>query len=124
MVRVLIVDDSESMTALVAAFMEDLGWTYEVASDGLEGLQKMHHNRPDVVLSDVQMDVLDGIAMGNRMRESPELESIPLIIMSTLAEYAEEAMNIRGAFFWLKEGDPAALYRLLKLIFPDEPISV
>jgi CheY-like chemotaxis protein len=58
--RVLVVDDEEDVRSFVRLILEDAGYEVETAMDGREGLKAIHLSRPDLVLLDLMMPVMDG----------------------------------------------------------------
>ena len=83
--RVLIVDDeTESRTLL----RELLGTGYEIceATDGTEGLARAEQFRPDVILLDVRMPGLDGYEVCRGLKGNPELEAIPVIMVTAVED--------------------------------------
>jgi len=79
--RVLIIDDSPAALRLLEAIFQD---RYDVvtARDGVEGLAKVHHTRPDLVITDSVMPGLDGFSLLRRLRANPATEKIPVIILT------------------------------------------
>jgi two-component system cell cycle response regulator DivK len=76
---VLVVDDSKDNREVAALLLESSGFDAITASNGLEGLIAAHYTRPDVVLMDVAMPVLDGIQATRLLRASPATQSIHVI---------------------------------------------
>jgi signal transduction histidine kinase len=85
---VLLVDDNQDMREYVAGLLRPL-WRVEVASDGLKALALVHELRPNLVLTDVMMPGLDGFGLLKAIRENPETEAIPVVMLSARA--GEEA---------------------------------
>ncbi len=75
---VLIVDDDRHIVGLLAALLEDEGYVVRKAYDGLSALQEAAIAPPDLVLSDVAMPRLNGIALAHRLRE----RGIPVVLLS------------------------------------------
>lgn len=77
----LIVEDNlDNLTALKAVLGK--GYTVKEASDGEQGWEMMQSERPDLVLTDIMMPKLDGLALTRRAKGSPELKDIPIIAIS------------------------------------------
>jgi len=79
---VLVVDDDEDLRM---AIYEALSPQYRVilAADGLDGYEKAHeHPSPDLIIVDISMPRLDGLAMARRIRETEALRRIPIVFMS------------------------------------------
>ncbi|HBT38638.1 MAG: response regulator [Pseudothermotoga sp.] len=80
--RVLVVDDSDVLRKIVSFNLTKEGYVVEEARDGVEGLEKMKSNKPDLVILDVMMPHLNGFEVLKRMRADPELLNIPVIILT------------------------------------------
>jgi signal transduction histidine kinase len=85
---ILAVDDNADMREYLLAL---LGWRFNVitAENGLEALKKVAHDRPDLVLTDVMMPEMDGMALLSTLRRNPTTQAIPVIMLSARA--GEEA---------------------------------
>ncbi len=85
---VLIVEDTNTMAALIQVYL--MGWPVEfrVAKNGKEGLLMAMEKKPDLVLSDVQMPILDGFALCAAMRADPKLHHVPLVLLTSLTDEA------------------------------------
>lgn len=80
--RVLVVDDDPSVRDLVARHLNRDGYRVETAADGQLALAKAKSFNPDVITLDLMMPHLDGWAVLDRLKHDPELENIPVIILS------------------------------------------
>lgn len=92
--RVLLIDDSRDVLSLMKLDMERLGYVVSTACDGASGLRAAICERPDAVISDIMLPDMDGLELVRRMREIPELSSIPAIALTglSLRQDAEEAL--------------------------------
>ena len=68
MARILIIDDDAALLDVLCMAMEDEGHTVLVASDGRAGLERIRSERPDLVVSDVNMPRLDGFSLCKELR--------------------------------------------------------
>ena len=105
MLRVLIVDDEVSARTLVSNLLLQLPECTVVgeAANGLQALKKVDELRPNVVLADVVMPEMDGIALASRLRdEYPEIQVIMLTMYSDFS-YAVEAMRCGAIDYILKD---------------------
>ncbi|MBI5835697.1 MAG: response regulator [Candidatus Eisenbacteria bacterium] len=84
--KVLTVDDSKTSRAVVAHTLAQLGLTVIQASDGAEGLEFMRASKPDLVIADVQMPTMDGMAMLTAKARDPIIAGIPVIMLTALAD--------------------------------------
>ena len=84
--EVLIVDDSEENVAFMSEILEDLGHSHRVARNGKEGMQALQEKRPDLVLLDIMMPRKSGVKVFQEMKRDPNLEKVPIIIVTGLGE--------------------------------------
>lgn len=83
--RVLVVDDNHDMRAYVSRLLTEAGYKVEAVGDGLAALALAQQWKPDLVVSDVMMPLLDGYGLLARWRAEPSLKSIPFILLSARA---------------------------------------
>jgi len=81
--KVLIVDDSPTIRAALRSLVEKMGHTVIEAEDGSKGLTIYGRDRPDLVLIDVVMPIMDGYEAARQMRQSLPDEWIPIIFLSS-----------------------------------------
>ena len=91
--RVLIVDDFEDNRVMYAEFLRFSGYEVSEASNGLEAVQMAAALRPDLVVMDLSLPVLDGWEATRRLKENPSTRGIPVV---ALTGHAFEAHS-RGA---------------------------
>jgi PAS domain S-box-containing protein len=98
--KVLIVDDEELIRLNLRALLEDFGYRVAEAADGREGLDAFDRERPDLVLADLRMPVMDGLSMIAGLREkSPET---PVIVISGAGIVREAVDSLRlGAWDYI-----------------------
>lgn len=87
--KILIVDDEPDMVMLLKQFLEHKGYEVISAADGAEGLQKTISEKPNLVLLDTRMPVMNGWDMLERLRKHPDSENvkdIPVIMVTGLYE--------------------------------------
>jgi two-component system chemotaxis sensor kinase CheA len=88
-VRVLVVDDSLTTRTLEKNILAAAGFDVLVAADGREGLRVARRERPDIVVADVDMPRLDGLAMTRQLKADDETRHVPVILV-TAAESPEQ----------------------------------
>ena len=105
--RVLVVDDSDNMRGEIRALLEDAGFEVWEGSHGAEGVMLARELRPDVVVMDVRMPILDGIAAtGFLSRELPDTQ---VIVFSAFDDpILAHAARTAGASHFLIKGVSAA----------------
>ena len=92
MTTVLVVDDEPLIAMALEAALEDAGYRVATAANGRQGLERLAEApRPDLVLLDMMMPVMNGPAMLAAMAADPELARIPVVVLSSLPEEAIRA---------------------------------
>jgi len=92
MATVLVVDDEPLIAMALEAALEDAGYGVATAANGRQGLERLAEApRPDLVLLDMMMPVMNGPAMLAAMAADPELAGIPVVVLSSLPEEAIRA---------------------------------
>jgi two-component system chemotaxis sensor kinase CheA len=104
--RVLLVDDSPIARATEGALVKALGHSVEEAQDGEEALAKVQINTYDLILTDVQMPKMDGFSLTRRLKTTPAVARIPVIILSSLASPEDKRRGLEaGADGYLVKGE-------------------
>jgi len=94
--RVLLAEDSLIAREVEKRMLEAAGFAVEVAIDGQDALDKLKLFKPDVIITDIEMPRLDGFGLVQRVRNMPELSSVPIMVIST-RESAEDRMRALDA---------------------------
>jgi two-component system chemotaxis response regulator CheY len=82
--KLLIVEDNVQVREMLAVALGDAGFIIVTADDGYAGLACAWRERPDLILTDVEMPNLDGIRMIERLRHVKELRGIPVLVLSSV----------------------------------------
>jgi len=88
--RVLIVEDQEDLRDILSLALEGAGYIVIEAENGRQGVEKVTAERPDLVLMDIQMPVLDGYDATREIKASPEHSQTPVIAVSSYAMKGDE----------------------------------
>jgi len=115
MTTILIVDDEEMNLILVQEILNANGYETLVASDGKAGCEAALERHPDLILMDVRMPVLDGIAALARLRSHADTRAIPVIALTAYA-MKEDQERIRASGFDACLFKPIKIDELLALI--------
>jgi DNA-binding response OmpR family regulator len=109
--RILAVDDEMVTARLMQYHLSRAGYEVTLAHDGVEALEKVQESRPDLIILDVMMPRLDGFEVIRQLKDNPDTEQIPVIMLTARSE-AEDALQgyDSGAQWYLaKPFDPEVL---------------
>ena len=90
--KVLIIDDDMSVLRLLKRSMEKAGYDVAVAASGVEGLKKLYAQRPDIVVLDVMMPVVDGWDICRRIRE---ISDVPVIMLTAKSDEKDKVKGFK-----------------------------
>jgi DNA-binding response OmpR family regulator len=113
MARILVVDDEPDILLMLRMSLEDEGHEVFLAPDGAAGLERLAEHRPDLVVLDVMMPVLDGFGMLERKRESGD--ATPVVMLSAKADI-DRATELGAVEFVSKPFDLDRLVALIETI--------
>ncbi|KEF06863.1 MULTISPECIES: response regulator transcription factor [Streptomyces] len=120
MIRVLLADDQLLVRAGFRALLDAQPGIEVVgeAADGEEALIALREQRPDVVLMDIRMPVLDGLAATRQITEDPRLSVVKVVMLTTfeMDEYVFEAIRAGAAGFLVKDTEPEELVRAVRAV--------
>ncbi|MER6629383.1 response regulator transcription factor [Streptomyces sp. NPDC000987] len=120
MIRVLLADDQSLVRAGFRALLDaqpDIEVAGE-AADGEEALREVRELRPDVVLMDIRMPLLDGLAATRRITEDAWSRDVRVVMLTTfeLDEYVFEAIRAGASGFLVKDTEPDELLRAVRAV--------
>jgi DNA-binding NarL/FixJ family response regulator len=119
-IRVVLADDQALVRAGFRALLDsepDIEVVGE-ASDGAHAVRLARQTRPDVVLMDIRMPGVDGLAATREIAADPDLATVRIVILTTfeLDEYVAEALRVGAAGFLVKDTDPVELVRGVRVV--------
>ena len=88
---VLLVDDEFGNIDVLSIALEEEGYRVMTAANGRQGLERLREQKPDVVITDFMMPLMDGAEMAHAIRADPAVRAIPIVIMSAVTEAAVRA---------------------------------
>ncbi|MER6559625.1 response regulator transcription factor [Streptomyces sp. NPDC001027] len=126
MIRVLLADDQSLVRAGFRALLDaqpDIEVAGE-AADGQEAVRAVRELRPDVVLMDIRMPVLDGLAATRRITDDETLGQVRVVMLTTfeLDEYVFEAIRSGASGFLVKDTEPDELLRAVRAVMAGDAL--
>ena len=118
MTKILAVDDSASMRQMVAFTLSGAGYDVTDACDGQQALDSAKSQQFDVVVSDVNMPVMDGITLIKELRNLPQYRTTPLLLLTTESSGNKKMEGKQaGATGWIvKPFNPEQLLKTIKRV--------
>ena len=89
--RILVVEDQEDNRTILRDLLTHAGFTVLEAVTGEEGVRAAEAHRPDLILMDIQLPVVDGYEATRRIKARPELRAIPIVAVTSYALSGDEA---------------------------------
>ena len=87
--KVLVVDDNDQNLELLVAYLETLGCGIATAADGIEALDKVGQDPPDLILLDIMMPRMSGFEVCRKIKSDPQTRDIPIIMVTALNELGD-----------------------------------
>ncbi|MFH6787369.1 MULTISPECIES: response regulator [Methylobacterium] len=102
MATVLAVDDSMSIRQMIKVVLGPAGHTVIEAEDGADGIAKARSGAPNLVITDLNMPVMNGLEMIKNLRTMPALTGVPILFLSTESdESIKQQAKAAGATGWI-----------------------
>lgn len=119
--RILVVEDTEDNRQIIRDLLTSVGYELVEAADGVEGLAMAQSHRPDLILMDIQLPVMDGYEATRRIRTIPELAGVPIIAVTSYALSGDEAKaRVAGCDGYIaKPFSPRELLAKIREFLPD-----
>jgi DNA-binding response OmpR family regulator len=92
MASILLIDDDENLLDALSMTFEDAGYQVTCAKDGIQGLERIAEDSPDVVVCDVNMPGLDGFALCRKIREQGN--QVPFLLLTSRDNEIDEALGL------------------------------
>lgn len=123
--RILVVDDERHIVRLVQVNLERAGYEILTAYDGIEALEKVKTESPDMVVLDVMMPRMDGFEVLKNLQADPRYQNIPVIMLTAKAQDADifKGWSSGVSSYLTKPFNPRELLVFVERIFQsmDEP---
>ncbi len=113
--RILLIDDNPVTREAISMILAGAGYCVALANNGADALHRLReHRRPDLILLDLAMPVLDGQHFRREQQQDQELGSIPIVIFSGVEGADEEAVALGAAGCMRKPVDPGRLLEVVR----------
>ena len=114
--RILVVEDQEDLRGILRDLFTRSGYTVTEAADGAAGVASAKSDRPDIILMDIQMPVIDGYEATRQIKADPALTQTPIVAISSFAMKGdEEKARAAGCDHYVtKPYSPIALLRMIR----------
>ncbi|MFZ0034796.1 MAG: response regulator [Sedimentisphaerales bacterium] len=121
--RILVIDDEKDILRIVAFTLQNWGYEVITANNGQEGLNKISAEKPDLILLDAGMPVMNGFQMLEQVRNNPDWQDIPVIMLTAHSDpkTIENALAYGIVDYITKPFDPMELReRIEKALSPSK----
>ncbi|KAB2889445.1 MAG: response regulator [Desulfobulbaceae bacterium] len=119
--KVLLVDDDPDFVEAIKVIVENGGYDVRVAYDGAEGLEAVAKDKPDLIVLDVMMPVMNGHETCARLKADPATAKIPIILLTAVADRVttstythRDMLESEAEDYMPKPVEPAELLNLIK----------
>lgn len=104
--KVLLVEDEENIAKLLKDAIGDYFFSFTIAKDGKEGIDKFKRIKPDIIITDIMMPKIDGLEMTKKIKEFDE--DVPVIVLSAFSEKQRllKAIDLGVTKYFIKPFDP------------------
>jgi two-component system chemotaxis response regulator CheY len=118
MTRVLIVDDSALTREFHSHIVKDAGFACVTAVDGMDGLEKATAQKFDLILTDINMQGMDGYEFIRRVRQNPDYDGVPIIIISTEGREfdKQQGFNAGANLYLVKPTDAHRIVESMRML--------
>ena len=124
--RILIVDDDDDIREATQLCLEITGhWEVLMASNGLEGIAIAQSERPDAILLDMMLPGMDGLTILQKLKENPDTEKIPIVILTAKAQASEQNdfRRLKVASVITKPYDPLTISEQISSALVQDPLG-
>jgi CheY-like chemotaxis protein len=105
---ILIADDEDDIKMILSMYLETCGLRVLTAYDGLDAIERIKESKPDLVLMDIMMPVLDGVEVTRQIKSAEETRDIPIVMLTAAAqsEMVERALKAGAEEYIAKPFEP------------------
>lgn len=112
---ILTVDDSASIRVAIKIALTGAGYTVSEAGDGADGIRKANAGKFDLIITDLNMPIMDGLTMIEELRKIPAHSGLPIIFLTTESDAGtKQRAKAAGATGWVTK--PFEAENLVKIV--------
>ena len=102
--RILMIEDSRLLRTAIGRMLSKAGHVVISAEDGQEGVRVARDSRPDLILLDLMLPMLEGTSVLRALKRDPDTKPIPVVVLSGLSPKNEQKLKHDGAIGFLQKG--------------------
>ena len=121
--KILIVDDEPAILDILSSRLRASGFEVCTANDGLDAVQKVKTEKPNLIIMDVLMPRMTGFEAMKKIRENPESRGIPAIVISARGSMKDYFNDITGVEFLSKPYEPKDLVTRIELLLGNKTVA-
>lgn len=113
--KILVIDDEPEITEIINAFLSNAGYKVEIENSAVEGLAKAKSYKPDIILLDIMMPVMDGYEVCAQLKKDQKTAQIPVLFLTGKDAKDDGGMSFQsGGDLFIKK--PFSCERLLNMV--------
>jgi len=119
---ILVVDDDPDIVTQVKTILEREGFGVQTAYNGLEVFSRLEEQKPDLIILDITMPHMGGLAVLMRLKETAETSSIPVIMLTAKAQYEDmiKGYELGADYYITKPFTSTLLIKGINLVFGED----
>jgi two-component system sensor histidine kinase/response regulator len=124
MKRILVIEDAPDIRGIISETLASNGWEALLAEDGEQGVALANKEMPDLILCDIRMPKMDGYAVLQELRKSPNTAMVPFVFLSGLGERPQirQGMELGADDYLLKPFSPSELIAAVEARFRKQKV--
>lgn len=116
--KILLADDEEDIKTVIKLYLESKGYDVVTSYDGLDTLDKVKAEKPDLILLDIMMPVINGFEVCKQLKADENTSHIPIVMLSAAShsDSVEQAIEAGAVDYIMKPFEPPRIEAILKKI--------
>jgi len=123
-VHILIVEDSPTQTKFLRHILEGNNYIVDSALNGARALECVRHNKPDLIITDIEMPEMDGFGLCKALKSDPQTKSIPIMLLTSLSDPEDVIKGLQAGAdnFLTKPYEDTFLISCINKIFANQSL--